>query len=101
MTIAATVGCLLPMWGIVACAGLQAVAYGVRAQQRGYRHFTANAIDGATTYLSFGLGAADLEAASTLRIAATSRGYWALRTGYELPGIVSSFGSYAGRRGNW
>jgi RHS repeat-associated protein len=56
MTIVASVGCAVPTVGWAACAGMQAAAYGMRAQQRGYRHFRSNAIDGIVTAASFGVG---------------------------------------------
>jgi RHS repeat-associated protein len=59
-TIGAAAGCVVPAVGWVACAGLQAAAWAVRSQQRGYRRFQANALDAGVTYLSFGLVGAPL-----------------------------------------
>lgn len=55
-TIGATAGCLVPAVGTAACAGLQAAAYGVRAQQRGYRNYRADSVDALITAGSFGVG---------------------------------------------
>ncbi len=60
-TIAASAACAIPGVGWLSCAGLQAAAYGVRAQQRastggGWRKTArANLIDGGLTVLTFGL----------------------------------------------
>lgn len=61
-SVAATVGCFIPAVGWVACAGMQAVAYGVRAEQRASegggweRTWRANAHDGLFTAATFGVG---------------------------------------------
>ncbi|MEW2382001.1 RHS repeat-associated core domain-containing protein [Micromonospora sp. NPDC047707] len=63
-TAVATGACLTPAVGWAACAGLQAAAYGVRAQQRakeggGWRKtWRANAVDGVATFATVGLGSA-------------------------------------------
>ncbi|MDY0813535.1 hypothetical protein [Kitasatospora purpeofusca] len=65
----ATGGCLIPAVGWAACAGLQAAAYGVRAQQRaseggGWRRtWRANAADGVFSAAGFGATAAGRNAA--------------------------------------
>jgi RHS repeat-associated protein len=54
-TIGASAGCLIPAVGLAACAGLQAAAWGVRSQQRGYRKFRNNSLDAGVTVMFFGL----------------------------------------------
>ncbi|MFF9018534.1 RHS repeat-associated core domain-containing protein [Streptomyces sp. NPDC014870] len=63
-SVGATVGCFVPAVGWAACAGLQAAAYGVRAQQRaseggGWKKtWRANVFDGIVTAGTFGTGSA-------------------------------------------
>lgn len=54
-TVAAMGGCVVPGVGWAACAGLQAGAWAVRSQQRGYRKFGQNGADGLITAGTFGL----------------------------------------------
>jgi len=61
-TIGASAGCLVPAVGLAVCGGLQAAAWAVRSQQRGYRHVRDNALDAGVTYLSFGLVSAPVAA---------------------------------------
>lgn len=63
-TIGATAGCFVPAVGQAACGGLQAGAYGVRAQQRGYRNIKTNTIDAALTAGGIGAGALTSRAAA-------------------------------------
>ncbi|MFD5326639.1 RHS repeat-associated core domain-containing protein [Streptomyces sp. NPDC127092] len=61
-SVAATVGCFVPAVGWAACAGLQAAAYGVRAQQRaaeggGWKKtWRENTFDAVLTASTFGVG---------------------------------------------
>jgi hypothetical protein len=60
-SLAATAGCAVPGVGWVGCAGFQAAAFAVRAQQRGYRHFAENGVDLILTAGTFGLVGAPLQ----------------------------------------
>jgi RHS repeat-associated protein len=54
-SLGATAGCAVPVVGWAGCAGLQAGAFAVRAQQRGVTHFRENAADLTLSVAVFGL----------------------------------------------
>lgn len=64
-TIGASLACAAGPVGLVACGALQAGASAIRAQQRGYRSFKANAADAVLTAGTFGLVGIPLDKATS------------------------------------